>query len=111
MSNLNDLQISSLAATQCAAACDKFTEELLSVQALVEGHSYGGGFGTLPSGQALEKKYSELAVGGAGSLTSMLQAHITVATNLAATFTEIGKHYQATDDAVAQNVISTDPPR
>ncbi|MGB3772107.1 MAG: hypothetical protein WBA00_13270 [Rhodococcus sp. (in: high G+C Gram-positive bacteria)] len=79
------------------------------VLAKFEGAAFAGGFGTLPSGVALEKKYSELAVGGPGSLSAMLQAHITVATNLAATFTDIGKNYQATDEAVAQSV--TNPPR
>ncbi|MGB3772110.1 MAG: hypothetical protein WBA00_13285 [Rhodococcus sp. (in: high G+C Gram-positive bacteria)] len=111
MTDLQNLAISDEAANRCADACREFSNGIADLHKSISLAGHAGGFGTLPSGQALEKKYSELAVGGAGSLTAMLQAHITVATNLAATFTEIGKHYQATDDAVAQNVISTDPPR
>ena len=102
----DSLAVSAEAAEKCAQACNSFASQIALLRTKVERMGSLGGFGTLPSGIALQKKYSELAVGGPGSLSAMLQAHITVATNLAATFTEIGRNYVATDDAVAQRITA-----
>jgi hypothetical protein len=106
MSDLEHLALTADSADRCAAACLAFADNVVSIRDSLRSQVHGGGFGTLPSGIALQKKYSELAVGGPGSLSAMLQAHITVATNLAATFTEIGRNYVATDDAVAQRITA-----
>ncbi|WP_317754025.1 hypothetical protein [Rhodococcoides kroppenstedtii] len=67
------------------------------------------GFGTLPSGMALNAKYTELTSGASGSLTAMLQGHIEVATKLADTFRRMGEQYVATDEAVAASLRPTEP--
>ncbi|WP_156388352.1 MULTISPECIES: hypothetical protein [unclassified Rhodococcus (in: high G+C Gram-positive bacteria)] len=104
--SINHLSLTTDAADHCATACLEFAQAVAAIQRTTAELHRAGGFGTLPSGIALQKKYSELAVGGPGSLSAMLQAHITVATNLAATFTAIGRNYVATDDAVAQRITA-----
>ncbi|MFW0874253.1 hypothetical protein [Rhodococcoides corynebacterioides] len=67
------------------------------------------GFGTLPSGIALNAKYTELTSGGSGSLTAMLRGHIDIATKLSDTFRRMGEQYVETDDAVAASLHPTEP--
>ncbi|WP_315773457.1 hypothetical protein [Rhodococcoides kroppenstedtii] len=67
------------------------------------------GFGTLPSGIALNQKYTELTSGGSGSLTATLQGHIEVAMKLADTFRRMGEQYVETDEAVAASLRPTEP--
>lgn len=104
MANLNELEISATAAEQCAVACRAFADDILGVVTMVQRADHGGGFGTLPSGLALARKYSELAVGGPGSLSTLLQAHIAIASSLADTFTEMGRNYESTDSEAAQSI-------
>lgn len=106
MTEFGELAVTPESAERCALACTDFVRAVSDVLSRVQVEGYATGFGTLPSGIALQKKYSELAVGGPGSLSAMLQAHITVATNLAATFSEIGRNYVATDDAVARTITA-----
>ncbi|MBY6366585.1 hypothetical protein [Rhodococcoides corynebacterioides] len=97
----NQLNVSPEAANRCAATCDAFSEELNAIRAYVAGRGNVSGFGTLPSGVALNAKYTELTSGGPGSLTAMLQGHIEIATKLADTFRRMGEQYVETDEAVA----------
>ncbi|WP_027504765.1 hypothetical protein [Rhodococcus sp. UNC23MFCrub1.1] len=104
MSELDRLQISDEAARRCAAACSAFAEGIIPIRESLQAQRHGGGFGTLPSGLALARKYSELAVGGPGSLSTLLQAHIAIASSLADTFTEMGRNYESTDSEAAQRI-------
>ncbi|MBY6350872.1 hypothetical protein [Rhodococcoides corynebacterioides] len=104
----NHVKVSREDALQCALACDRFGAE---VEKLLNGVAAQGrisGFGTLPSGVALNEKYTELTSGGSGSLTSTLQCHIDVATKLADTFRRMGEQYVETDDAVAASLQQSD---
>ncbi len=104
----NQLRVTLEVAECCATACDAFSEELVSIRTLVAGRGQLGGFGTLPSGIALNAKYTELTAGGPGSLTAKLQGHIDVATKLADTFRRMGEQYVETDDAVAASLQQSD---
>lgn len=104
----NSVSLTHDAAERCAAACSKFVAEVLAVRDFVDNNAIIEGFGTLPSGVALNAKYTELTSGGAGSLTSTLQGHIDVVTKLADTFRRMGEQYAETDDAVATSLRPSD---
>lgn len=95
-------------AERCAAACAAFADDVDALRKAVESRGNVTGFGTLPSGVALNAKYTELTSGGAGSLTSTLQGHIDVVTKLADTFRRMGEQYAETDDAVATSLRPSD---
>lgn len=97
------------AAMQCETALDRFVEDLQTIASDVQRNGRVSGFGTLPSGIALNAKYTELTSGGSGSLTAMLQGHIDVATKLADTFRRMGEQYVETDEAVAASLRPTEP--
>lgn len=104
MTGLNELEITTEAAERCARACAEFAEGITAVRSTIQVQDFAQGFGTLPSGLALARKYSELAVGGPGSLSTLLQAHIAIASSLADTFTEMGRNYESTDSEAAQHI-------
>ncbi|MDQ1200420.1 hypothetical protein [Rhodococcus sp. SORGH_AS_0303] len=104
MNPLFDLKITPDAARRCADAAQRFADDLVNLEDHVSLMGSLGGFGTLPSGLALARKYSELAVGGPGSLSTLLQAHIAIASSLADTFTEMGRNYESTDSEAAQRI-------
>ncbi|MBY6685256.1 hypothetical protein HQ305_21625 [Rhodococcus sp. BP-149] len=104
MSDVEQLITSKDAAERCAAACRDFSDGISDVAKFIHSSNHGGGFGTLPSGLALARKYSELAVGGPGSLSTLLQAHIAIASSLADTFTEMGRNYESIDSEAAQSI-------
>ncbi|MGN7133714.1 hypothetical protein ACTHQY_10595 [Rhodococcoides corynebacterioides] len=108
MANGGAIEIDPSAADRCARSCERFASELREILAGVSDADYFAGFGTLPSGVALNAKYTELTSGGSGSLTSTLQGHIDVATKLADTFRRMGEQYVETDDAVAASLWPTD---
>ncbi|WP_068153523.1 hypothetical protein [Rhodococcoides corynebacterioides] len=97
------------AAKHCASALGRFAEDLQTIASDVQRNGRVSGFGTLPSGIALNAKYTELTSGGSGSLTAMLQGHIDIATKLADTFRRMGEQYMTTDDAVAASLRPTEP--
>ncbi|MBY6366587.1 hypothetical protein [Rhodococcoides corynebacterioides] len=106
---MNEIRLSPGAAEHCARACAKFAHSVRQAHAEVDSRGEISGFGTLPSGIALNQKYTELTSGGSGSLTSTLQGHIDVVTKLADTFRRMGEQYAATDEAVAASLRSTEP--
>ncbi|MFC7959173.1 hypothetical protein [Rhodococcoides kroppenstedtii] len=103
------MRVSREDALRCALACDRFGAQLEVVLNDVAAQGRISGFGTLPSGIALNAKYTELTSGGSGSLTAMLQGHIDVATKLADTFRRMGEQYVETDEAVAASLRPTEP--
>ncbi|MBM7415740.1 MULTISPECIES: hypothetical protein [Nocardiaceae] len=103
------LDLSDSAASQCASACDRFIDELAVLVKLVGDSNWAAGFGTLPSGIALARKYSDLTHGPEGSLSSVLAAHITAVTNLREAFLEAGRGYQATEDDSTSRIGNTGP--
>ncbi|MBY6363185.1 hypothetical protein [Rhodococcoides corynebacterioides] len=105
----NQLRVTPEVAERCATACDAFSEELVSIRAHVAGRGQVDGFGTLPSGIALNAKYTELTSGASGSLTAMLHGHIEIATKLAETFRRMGERYVETDEAVAASLRPAEP--
>ncbi|MDV7195994.1 hypothetical protein R4172_00285 [Rhodococcus kroppenstedtii] len=105
----NHVKVSREDAVQCASACERFSAELEGLVRDVAAQGRISGFGTLPSGMALNAKYTELTSGASGSLTAMLQGHIEVATKLADTFRRMGEQYVATDEAVAASLRPTEP--
>lgn len=105
----NHVKVSREDAVQCASACERFSAELEGLVRDVAAQGRISGFGTLPSGMALNAKYTELTSGASGSLTAMLQGHIEVATKLAETFRRMGEQYVATDEAVAASLRPTEP--
>lgn len=105
----NHVKVSREHAVQCASACERFSAELEGLVRDVAAQGRISGFGTLPSGMALNAKYTELTSGGSGSLTAMLQGHIDVATKLADTFRRMGEQYVETDEAVAASLRPTEP--
>lgn len=106
---MNEIRLSPGAAEQCAQACARFALGVQQAHAEVESRGEISGFGTLPSGIALNAKYTELTSGASGSLTAMLQGHIEVATKLADTFRRMGEQYVETDEAVAASLRPTEP--
>ncbi|MDQ1200588.1 hypothetical protein QE449_001206 [Rhodococcus sp. SORGH_AS303] len=96
-------------AARCASACDDYIDGLTSVAHLASSMNVRGGFGTLPSGLALERKYSDLTHGPEGSLSSVLAAHITAVTNLREAFLEAGRGYQETEDDSTSRIANTGP--
>lgn len=107
----DDLHLTPDAAEACARACRTFADGVSQLRKHSERIPDHMKFGTLPSGQALARKYSELAVGGEGSLDAMLSGHIDVAERLARTFEEMGRRYAETDAAVADSIRNHDGPR
>lgn len=104
----NHVKVSREDALQCAMACERLGAEIKGLLNDVAAQGRISGFGTLPSGIALNEKYTELTSGGAGSLTSTLQGHIDVVTKLADTFRRMGEQYAETDDAVATSLRPSD---
>lgn len=95
-------------AAACARSCETYSNELRSLHEFVTNRGNLSGFGTLPSGIALNAKYTELTSGASGSLTSTLQAHIDIAAKLADTFRRMGEQYVETDDAAAASLRPAD---
>jgi hypothetical protein len=91
--------LTSESAASCALACDKYVEGLrllaMNSQKMVRKES----FGTLPSGQALGKKFFDLAAGGNQSFEQVIQQHIDVIQRLREAFVKAGEGYQATEDS------------
>ncbi|MBY6350873.1 hypothetical protein [Rhodococcoides corynebacterioides] len=108
---MNDrhLAVTGRDALACERACAEYAYCLTGILASVNDRRTVSGFGTLPSGIALNQKYTELTSGGSGSLTAMLQGHIDIATKLADTFRRMGEQYVTTDDAIAASLRPTEP--
>lgn len=102
------LQVTPESAAACARSCETYSNELRSLHEFVTNRGNLSGFGTLPSGIALNEKYTKLTSGEIGSLTAMLQGHIDVVTKLADTFRRMGEQYAETDDAVATSLRPSD---
>ncbi|MBY6682422.1 hypothetical protein HQ312_15300 [Rhodococcus sp. BP-316] len=96
-------------AERCAQACSRFVEGLDALSYSVTQSTLSGGFGTLPSGLALERKYSDLTHGPEGSLSSVLAAHINAVTKLREAFLEAGRGYQETEDDSTSRIGNTGP--
>lgn len=96
-------------ARACADACQIFIDGIQSTKNMVAAIRMESGFGTLPSGLALERKYSDLTHGPEGSLSSVLAAHITAVTNLREAFLEAGRGYQETEDDSTSRIGNTGP--
>lgn len=106
---MTQVRLTPAAAEACARACLNLAESVAQLKSDVLVAGSIEGFGTLPSGIALNAKYTELTSGASGSLTAMLQGHIDVATKLADTFRRMGEQYVATDEAVAASLRPTEP--
>ncbi|MBY6363187.1 hypothetical protein [Rhodococcoides corynebacterioides] len=102
------LRVTPESAAACARSCETYSNELRSLHEFVTNRGNLSGFGTLPSGIALNAKYTELTSGETGSLTAMLQGHIDIVTKLADTFRRMGEQYVETDDAVAASLRPSD---
>ena len=105
---MSEVRLTAEAAEKCAAACLEFADAVSQLRGDVELDGTISGFGTLPSGVALNAKYTELTLGGSGSLTAALQGHIDVVTKLADTFRRMGEQYVETDDAAAASLRPSD---
>ena len=103
------MSITAEGALACERACADFANSVSHIFTSVHDRGTISGFGTLPSGMALNAKYTELTSGASGSLTAMLQGHIEVAMKLADTFRRMGEQYVETDEAVAASLRPTEP--
>ncbi|MGU3435835.1 hypothetical protein ACNHUS_22795 [Actinomycetes bacterium M1A6_2h] len=93
------LSLSDTASAQCAAACDEYVTRLASIADMARSLIKAESFGTLPSGQALGKKFFDLASGGDQSFEQVIQQHIDVIQRLREVFVRAGEGYQATEDS------------
>ncbi|MBY6540134.1 hypothetical protein HQ325_15770 [Rhodococcus sp. BP-349] len=105
----DDLIISADSSRRCASACEQFVSDLAELLPSISALEFSAGFGTLPSGIALARKYSDLTHGPEGSLSSVLAAHITAVTNLREAFLEAGRGYQATEDDSTSRISRSGP--
>ncbi len=102
------LRVTPESAAACARSCEIYSNELRSLHEFVTNRGNLSGFGTLPSGVALNARFTRLTSGESGSLTSTLQGHIEIATKLADTFRRMGEQYVETDEAVAASLRPSD---
>lgn len=98
MTQYNELQLSPDSAKTCADACDHYLGELDRIRRSSRDLVKVESFGTLPSGQALGKKFFDLAAGGNQSFEQVIQQHIDVIQRLREAFVKAGEGYQATED-------------
>ena len=83
-------------------ACDELIAEFKALDVEARLLSRVGGFGTLASGLALQKKFQDKAFGGSDSLVNALQSHIAVVDGMRAYF------QKCIDNAVAQEQVNVD---
>ncbi|GGF98397.1 hypothetical protein GCM10007304_10520 [Rhodococcoides trifolii] len=95
----DQVSLSEEATAQCVAACDQYVTGLQSIADATRYMVKAESFGTLPSGQALGKKFFDLASGSNQSFEQVIQQHIDVIQRLREVFVQAGAGYQAAEDS------------
>ncbi len=89
-------------AKQCAQRCAELVAELDQIKRGAAGLSRIDGFGTLPSGTALARKFEQKASGGEYPLDQALAEHITIVEQMQSVFEKIAQNFTATEESNAQ---------
>ncbi len=89
-------------AERCAARCAELHGRLVELQQDAKGLSSIEGFGALPSGVALARKFEQKASGGEYPLDQALADHITVVEEMRSVFEKIAANYAAAEESNAQ---------
>lgn len=88
-------------AEQCAVACEKARSQLILRKQDVQGIGRLRGFGDLRSGQELQRKFETKATGGPGSAEEVLQQHMDLLVDMAATYRAAGTAFAQRDHSTA----------
>ncbi|GAB2642842.1 hypothetical protein ABI214_13360 [Prescottella soli] len=89
-------------AARCARRCAELVAELDQIKRGAAGLSRIDGFGNLPSGTALARKFEQKASGGEYPLDQALAEHITVVEEMQSVFEKIAQNFTATEESNAQ---------
>ncbi|WP_433608918.1 hypothetical protein [Prescottella agglutinans] len=89
-------------AEKCATRCAELHRELVTLQQEAKGLASIDGFGHLPSGAALARKFEQKASGGEYPLDQALAEHITVVEQMQSVFEKIAQNFTAAEESNAQ---------
>ncbi|MFT7025466.1 MAG: hypothetical protein ACJA07_004594 [Rhodococcus sp. (in: high G+C Gram-positive bacteria)] len=103
------LYLNPAAAVACSKACDEYILKLKQHRDVATVLANVSGWGDFASGKALEKIFSERAVGGENSMVDVLDSHITVVEEMKVVFNKFFTATEAVDDANAANVQAHGP--
>ncbi|RVW02274.1 hypothetical protein [Rhodococcus spongiicola] len=98
-------------AEKCAAHCEQLRGELMDLQERARRLASVDGFGHLPSGIALARKFELKASGGDYALDQALGDHIATVEQMQAVFEKIAARFGAAEDANTQALSGIDPDR
>ncbi len=90
-------------------ACDKRLADLRKMLTRAVNLQSISGFGDLPSGNALERKFRAKAAGDEMSLDAVLKQHIQVVTDMQTVFRSTLAGYQETDTSTADTFGTIQP--
>ncbi|WFR72822.1 hypothetical protein P9209_02620 [Prescottella defluvii] len=96
-------------AEKCAARCEQLRFELMDLERRTKRLASIDGFGHLPSGVALTRKFEQKASGGEYPLDQALTEHITVVEQMQSVFEKIAQNFTATEESNAQRFTGIDP--
>ncbi|EME22392.1 hypothetical protein [Rhodococcus triatomae] len=96
-------------AAKCADHCTTLLAKLAKLKDRAYGLQYVEGFGTLPSGVAVARKFSLAAVGGDYSMVDALADHIAEVEAMRNMFLQIEAHYAAAEQHNEQKFAAIAP--
>lgn len=97
-----ELRLEPGVAEKCAQRCAQLRAELEEIKWRSANLTRVDGFGPLPSGIALARKFEQKASGGEYPLDQALAEHIAVVEQMQSVFEKIAQNFTATEESNAQ---------
>ncbi|MEU7216786.1 hypothetical protein [Nocardia iowensis] len=92
------------------AKCEAYLEDLDDIRSSTRGVQWATGFGGMPSGPILERKFALKGRGGDTSLESSLETHIEEVQLMRQVFAQAVANYQSVDESNSQKIAAIDVP-
>ncbi|MDH6282266.1 hypothetical protein [Prescottella agglutinans] len=98
-------------AEKCAQRCAQLRADLEKIRWFAGNLTRIEGFGPLPSGVALARKFEQKATGGEYPLDKALADHMAVVEEMQSVFEKIAQNFAAAEESNAQRFTGIDPGR